>query len=68
MCAVKSHSGCFLPLNSNTTELIDRLLVGSLLLSCSVNEMGKTEEEEELRKADCPKCLSDWIQNTNKPD
>lgn len=32
-----------------------------------MDEMGKEEEEEELRKADCPKCLGDFIQNASKP-
>ena len=45
-----------------------RLPLGSLLLSCSMDEMGKEEEEEELRKADCPKCRGDFIQNTSKHD
>lgn len=29
--------------------------------------MGKEEEEEGLRKSDCPECLVDCIQNTTEP-
>lgn len=65
MCTVHSHRGRFVPHTSDTIQLLHRLLVGSLLLSCSMDEMGK--EEEELRKADCPKCLGDYIQNTKQP-